>query len=51
VSASEPRVEVYRKSGEGVAHEIYTEGQVLLPCVDAPLDLYALYEDVELERA
>jgi Uma2 family endonuclease len=51
VSASEPRVEVYRKSGKGVAHEVYTEGQALLPCVDAPLDLHALYEDVELERA
>lgn len=32
-------------------HGIHTEGQALLPCVDAPLDLHALYEDVELERA
>jgi hypothetical protein len=32
-------------------HGIHTEGQALLLCVDAPLDLHALYEDVELERA
>lgn len=33
------------------AHEVHTEGQALLSCVDAPLDLASLYQDVELERA
>jgi len=51
VGAAEPRVEVYRKGEEGVVHEVYTEGQPLLPCVDLPLDLASLYEGVELERA
>ncbi|MGC8904448.1 hypothetical protein [Thermus sp.] len=40
-----------RKVGEDVAQEVRTEGRLLLPCVDAPLDLAALYEGVELERA
>lgn len=51
VGAAEPRVEVYRKVGEGVVHEVHAEDPLLLPCVDAPLDLAALYEGVELERA
>ena len=51
VGAAEPRVEVYRKVGEGVVQEVRTEGRLLLPCVDIALDLAALYEGVELERA
>ncbi len=51
VSAQEPLVEVYRKTEGGVVHEVYTEGQVPLACLEASLDLLTLYEGVEPERA
>lgn len=51
VSTREPRVEVYRREGAGFRLEVYAGGRVPLPCLEALLDLEALYEGVEPERA
>ncbi|MFN3368848.1 MAG: hypothetical protein ACK4G4_08625 [Thermus sp.] len=45
------RAELYGKHRRSFRLEVYTEGQVRLPCPEATLDLKALYEGVELERA